>query len=279
MSISSEARQIFSHYIKPRSGIVANRSTSKHPYFLSSWGLEGNIKHSKFSSQDSVGSYGVVYETGGVLSFNQGSLQGYQFPLVSGMWFTAQEEFTIHGGSGMVIEAKDPLNRPPFALGGPIEDFGRLKYIDGCSDSLLAGPPVIGDPCLNFLHFPENTSQTRHTHPSCRVGIVIRGKGVCVVSSFDDSNLNKEEEEEADSILEEEISEILLEPGTMFEIPAGLPHSFDTRFDGSCLDVIAWHPDSDTGPSHLDHPMINRTIVGGKKASEIENLITTSISK
>ena len=26
------------------------------------------------------------------------------------------------------------------------------------------------------------------------------------------------------------------------------------------LDVIAWHPDSDFGPTDQDHPMINRTL-------------------
>jgi hypothetical protein len=24
--------------------------------------------------------------------------------------------------------------------------------------------------------------------------------------------------------------------------------------------VMAWHPDSDSGPSHDDHPMLNRTL-------------------
>ena len=57
-------------------------------------------------------------------------------------------------------------------FGGSIEEVGRLKYIDGCTDSLLIPPVKMGDPCLNHLHFPKNITQTGHTHPSHRIGIV-----------------------------------------------------------------------------------------------------------
>ena len=65
-------------------------------------------------------------------------------------------------------------------IGGPVEATGRLKYIDGCTDSLLIPPVKKGDPCLNHLHFPKNIRQTPHTHPSHRIGIVINGEGECV---------------------------------------------------------------------------------------------------
>ena len=48
-----------------------------------------------------------------------------------------------------------------------------------------------------------------------------------------------------------------LRPGMGWWIPAGVRHSFHT--DASALDVIAWHPDSDFGPTDEDHPMKNRT--------------------
>jgi hypothetical protein len=67
-----------------------------------------------------------------------------------------------------------------FTLGGPIEKTGRLKYIDGCTDSLLVPPIKLGDACLNHLHFPENINQTMHTHPSMRIGLVTKGNGECV---------------------------------------------------------------------------------------------------
>jgi ABC-type amino acid transport substrate-binding protein len=40
------------------------------------------------------------------------------------------------------------------------------------------------------------------------------------------------------------------------------------------MDIVAFHPDSDFGPEHDDHPMINRTIVEGVSAKYIENIRT-----
>ena len=52
----------------------------------------------------------------------------------------------------------------------------------------------------------------------------------------------------------------------------GCLHSFFTR--GEALDVLAWHPDSDFGPTHDHHPMVNRTMVDGISASEIDAIRT-----
>jgi hypothetical protein len=38
--------------------------------------------------------------------------------------------------------------------------------------------------------------------------------------------------------------------------------------------VVAYHPDSDYGPTHEAHPMINRTVVRGVPASQIESIHT-----
>ena len=40
------------------------------------------------------------------------------------------------------------------------------------------------------------------------------------------------------------------------------------------MDVVAYHPDSDTGPTHDDHPMLNRTIVEGVSARDIDKIRT-----
>jgi len=40
------------------------------------------------------------------------------------------------------------------------------------------------------------------------------------------------------------------------------------------MDVIAFHPDSDFGATDIDHPMINRTIVDGVSANQIEEIRT-----
>ena len=128
-------------------------------------------------------------------------------------------------------------------LGGPIEESGRLCYIDGCSDSLLIYPPRQGDPSLNLLYFPPGIDQTYHIHPSVRLGVVVRGNGM--------STLRHET--------------INLEVGDMFCIEEREYHRFRTD-DNSTLTVIAFHPDGDWGPTDQNHTMLNRTyITDGKK--------------
>jgi mannose-6-phosphate isomerase-like protein (cupin superfamily) len=138
-------------------------------------------------------------------------------------------------------------------VGGPIESKGRLRYIDGCSDTCLVPPPLLGDACLNHLHFPVGIDQTEHTHPSVRMGCVVRGFGECVTP---------------DAVVD-------LKPGSVFIIPTDGIHKFRT-LRGEVMDVIAYHPDSDFGPTHETHPMVNRTWVGGSK---IDNTVSTHIEK
>lgn len=160
------------------------------------------------------------------------------FTISTGMYFAVPGDCTIEGtGSGIVMSRK--LYRGVFHLGGPIEEHGRLRYIDGCSDSLLIPPVVKGDPCLNLLQVPAHTNQTQHTHPSLRIGLVVNGRGQC----------------------RNPCSTSPLSAGTIFVIPAGELHSFHT--DASKLTIIAYHPDSDFGPTHEVHPMLNRTLVNG----------------
>jgi len=126
--------------------------------------------------------------------------------------------------------------------GGPIEGLGRLRYIDTCSDTVLVASPLLGDPCLNHLHFPVGVDQTEHTHPSTRAGIIARGSGWCMTPA----------------------GRYELSPGRIFHIPRDGRHRFAT--DGATsMDVIAYHPDSDFGPTHEEHPMVNRTWVDGRK--------------
>lgn len=122
-------------------------------------------------------------------------------------------------------------------VGGPIEANGRLRYINGCSDSLLIPPVLRGDPCLNLLHLPPGVRQSFHTHPSFRLGLVVQGSGICLTQD----------------------ARTALRPGQLFFIPPDVTHCFHT--DEEALVIIAFHPDSDFGPTHEDHPMINRTIL------------------
>lgn len=150
--------------------------------------------------------------------------------------------------------------------GGPIEKKGRLKYIDGCTDSLLIPPVKMGDPCLNHLHFPRDIDQTAHTHPSHRIGIVADGEGECI-TPFGNLPLTKGMIfviKEYDGVEKAEGLD-----GKMY--PAGT-HAFRTT--DNTMDVIAFHPDSDFGPTDVDHPMINRTIVDGVSANSIDDIRT-----
>lgn len=157
------------------------------------------------------------------------------FGLGAGMFFVLPDGGVVHGGRGLAITVSG--YRGLRQIGGPLETAGRLRYIDGCSDTLLICPPRLGDPCLNHLHIPPHTDQTPHTHPSARIGVILRGTGECRTP---------------DGVYP-------LRPGMGWYIPTGSLHSFFTRDEA--LDVVAWHPDSDFGPRDDDHPMINRTVI------------------
>jgi hypothetical protein len=120
---------------------------------------------------------------------------------------------------------------------GIIEAQGRLSYIDGCSDSLLVYPSRMGDPCLNYLHFPKGILQTQHLHPSIRLGLVLRGAGKAWGPGW----------------------EIPLVPGVVFQLNEQEIHSFATPDES--MDIVAYHPDSDWGPVDGNHPMLNRTYI------------------
>ena len=173
------------------------------------------------------------------------------FFLAAGMYFSSPSPVKLRHGAGLAITRHG--YRGLVGIGGPIEDRGRLRYIDGCSDTVLLGPPRRGDPCLNHLHFPAGIRQTMHTHPSVRIGAVAAGRGQCVTptGTFD------------------------LVPGLLWFLPEDAPHCFYTHDE--TMDVIAWHPDSDTGPSDDDHPMLNRTIVDGARAADLQGIRTDEI--
>ncbi len=190
--------------------------------------------------------YGMVTEGGGILHDRQD-----RFRLRAGMFFVAVGACRLlaPGGRGMVIShlGYEGLRQ----VGGPIEQSGRLRYIDGCTDTLLVCPPRLGEPCLNHLHIPPHTAQSAHTHPSERVGVILRGRGECRTG---DGKVWP------------------LSPGMGWRIPTGALHSFFTEDES--LDVIAWHPDSDFGPTDENHPMLNRTILSPSDAARNADAVT-----
>jgi quercetin dioxygenase-like cupin family protein len=181
--------------------------------------------------------FGYVYEGLATLNCPSGT-----FVLGPGMYFSVAGMGTVSGEGGGIVVARCGY-RGLFQIGGPVEQEGRLKYIDGCTDSLLVPPVLKGDPCLNLLAFPPGINQTQHTHPSMRVGIVASGSGVCVTPA----------------------GRTPLVPGEAFVIRANQLHSFATQREP--MRIIAYHPDSDFGATHDDHPMINRTMIDGESAS------------
>lgn len=130
-------------------------------------------------------------------------------------------------------------------IGGPIEESGRLVYIDACSDSLLVYPPRMGDPSLNLLHFPAGVNQSFHIHPSIRLGVIAKGEGTAWTKTA--SNMHKN---------------IELKEGMLFCIEEREIHRFSTNTQS--MTVIAFHPDGDWGPTDHNHTMLNRTYLTNK---------------
>lgn len=216
----------------------------KFPSFMQSWfsglscllGVEGGT------------TFGYVYSSEITLFY-----KGRTHRLQHGQCFSVPGEFRVAGGSGVAITRRDFTG--VFSLWGEIEFEGRLKYIDGCTDSLLIPPVVYGDPCLNLLYFPEGVDQTAHTHPSDRIGMVLSGRGVC--HAWNDG-------------VEERVD---LVQGQLFCIHAEGLHKFST-LGGSHMRVLAYHPESDFGPRNDEHPMINRTMIDGVSAAVLSHLQT-----
>ena len=85
--------------------------------------------------------------------------------------FCATGPLRLTGEGAAVIFEKVGF-RAPTSVGGPLEQTGRIVYIDGCSTSLLTFPQRQGDPVMNVLWFPENVCQTMHIHPTVRLAMV-----------------------------------------------------------------------------------------------------------
>ena len=143
---------------------------------------------------------------------------GEVFELTPGMYFCVPATSYIQAigdACGVIVAA--PKYRGMLSVGGPIESKGRLAYIDGCSDTLLISPLMFGDPCFNHLHFPKGIKQTLHTHPSGRAGLIVRGRGWCLLpaASIPGAGDDLSVGDDAGAA----IQRVPLEPGTAFVIP------------------------------------------------------------
>lgn len=194
--------------------------------------------------------YGYVMEGEATLSTGEGPARKVR----AGEYFCVPYDRLMIDGqaTGFIATRVGFVGLPQ--VGGPVERVGRLRYIDGCSDSLLIGPPVKGDPCFNLLHFPGGIDQTLHTHPTIRAGLIHSGNGWCRTAT----------------------GRHPLNEGSMFILFPEAIHAFATDPDQT-MTLTVFHPDTDTGPSHDDHPMLNRTIVEGVSAAKIDAIRTKDI--
>jgi len=226
-------------------GDIAKFSTQIQDKFLA-WNGES------IQLSDTGTHFGFVYSGNPVLYRSAGS-QDYK--LHPGMYFSIPGEGWISGENSSGLLVTYSTFKGVFLIGGAIESIGRLGYINGGTDNVLIPPVMQGDPCLNALYFPPGIDQTAHTHPSYRLIIVVEGSGEC---------------ETPDSITP-------LQPGVAIFIPANSLHKFRTIDDK--LTVVCFHPDSDTGFTHKDHPMLKRTIISGISASNLPEIQTKIIKE
>lgn len=222
----NENKSIYTFDLKP--GISLEWLDSEFPGRLYSWTDKDDLQFGESNTKNTF--FGYVFSGKTELTVGDSFHQ-----LTTACYFSLNQNFRLKGGSGIIIERINYFGAN--IIGGPLENEGRLQYIDGCTDTLLISPPKLGEPCLNALYFPKNINQTAHTHPSYRVGIVAKGFGECVTQ---------------DGI-------VPLFSGKIFMIPKNKLHNFKTQ--DSKMIVIAFHPDSDFGPQDQNHPMINRTII------------------
>lgn len=216
--------------VKLTHGCLADLRANAFPTMVHAW------ENDRLTLESSGTHFGLVQSGSAELECASGT-----FGLRSGMYFAVPGSMQITHGTGIIVSRIGYCGF--FHLGGPVEDQGRLRYIDGCTDSLLIPPVRNGDACLNLLHLPPRTRQTEHTHPSLRVGLIIRGEGYCSTPE----------------------GRICLRAGLAFIIRANGEHSFHT--EQSDLLVLAYHPDSDFGPTDDQHPMIQRTILNTSQNS------------
>lgn len=218
---------------EPNHGDVIDAVETMYPTFAKYY--EGNAQQ-----DGAVGgtTFGYVLNGSATIIANDQS-----WPVREGNYFAIHGMFDIADGDALNLWSVTKLGYRCMPMMGQVESNGRLSYIDGCSDSVLVSMPRYGDPVLNYLHFPTGIYQTQHTHPSIRMGVVISGEGEAFQekSNYHDGWVKP------------------LKKGCIFMLTEQELHSF--RTSSSHMDIIAFHPDSDTGPTDENHSMINRTYI------------------
>lgn len=121
--------------------------------------------------------------------------------------------------------------------------MGNLSYMDGGTNTTAVNPSRLGDPVINYVHFPAGMRQTLHTHPSHRVGMVLKGTGKV---ELDDS-------------------EFPLNEGDVFFLQRNVLHNFTCPYENEDVILFVFAPDSGTGPTDEVNPLKIRTYVGQQR--------------
>lgn len=120
--------------------------------------------------------------------------------------------------------------------------LGNLSYMDGGTNTTAVNPGRLGDPVINYVHFPTGMTQTLHTHPSHRVGMVLQGRG----------------------LVELDHSEFPLQTGDVFFMGRNVLHNFRCPYNEDVV-LFVFAPDSGTGPTDEVNPLKIRTYVGQQR--------------
>jgi quercetin dioxygenase-like cupin family protein len=121
-------------------------------------------------------------------------------------------------------------------------EMGNLSYMDGGTNTTAVNPGRLGDPVVNYVHFPAGMYQTLHTHPSHRVGMVLKGNGQIELDNKEMFDIRE---------------------GDCFFMQRNVLHNFITDQEPVILFVFA--PDSGTGPTDEVNPLKIRTYVGQQR--------------
>jgi quercetin dioxygenase-like cupin family protein len=121
-------------------------------------------------------------------------------------------------------------------------DMGNLSYMDGGTNTTAVNPGRLGDPVINYVHFPAGMQQTLHTHPSHRIGMVLKGCG----------------------LIELDNSEFPLQTGDVFFMKRNTLHNFMCPYNEDVV-LFVFAPDSGTGPTDEVNPLKVRTYVGQQR--------------
>lgn len=122
-------------------------------------------------------------------------------------------------------------------------DLGNLSYIDGGTNTTAINPGRLGDPVVNYVHFPAGMTQTLHTHPSHRIGMVLKGLGNVELDDGD----------------------FALKTGDVFFMRRNVLHNFRCPYENEDVVLFVFAPDSGTGPTDEVNPLKIRTYIGQQR--------------